>query len=235
MTLTKGEKSAAVEEWLSHLVKALLKADPEIIAIVQFGSSVYAPELANDIDLLILTKRKKDLEVYCKATIDCPLNVDVMPVQVDEPIGYIGLAVKAFGRVLFGDAGLVWEAIKDMPPPTFDEARRVLRVARTYLGNALQATDSLERETHYRNAFNTLFDAARLAVMAYLATEETRWGQLLNRLPPHIEQRFREIIMELHIVIFYRRTLPLDIEGEFERWQSKVLQFVDDLENERKQ
>ncbi len=230
----KGEGLSANSEWLSFLTEALLKADPDIVAIVQFGSSVYAPDLANDIDLLILTRRKKDMKVYCDAAANCPLSVDIVPVQVGEPVGYIGVAVKSFGKVLFGDADLVWEAIKDMPPPTFDEAKRVSEVARAYIGNAIRATDLVERETHYRNAFNTLFDAARLAVMAYLATEETRWGQLLGRLPPQIEQRFREIITELHIAIFYRRALPLDVEGEFERWQTKVSQFIDDLERERR-
>ncbi|MCS7254398.1 MAG: hypothetical protein RMK18_10330 [Armatimonadota bacterium] len=235
MALVKGEKVTAITEWLCCLAESLLKADPDIVAIFQFGSSVYAPELSNDIGLFILTRQKKDFEVYCKATVGCPLNVDVVPIQLGEPIGYVGLAVRAFGKVLFGDADTVWEAIKDMPPPTFDEAKRVSEVACTYFGNALQATDFLERETHYRNAFNTLFYAARLAVVAYLATEDTRWGELLNRLPPQIEQRFREIIMELHIAIFYRRTLPLEIEGEFERWQQKISQFIEDLEKERKQ
>jgi hypothetical protein len=37
------------------VVRKLLEYDPEIVEIVQFGSSVYAPEHARDPDLLVIT------------------------------------------------------------------------------------------------------------------------------------------------------------------------------------
>jgi hypothetical protein len=117
-----------------------------------------------------------------------------------------------------------------MPVPTFDEARQVLEVGRTYLQIATQEPNPVQREAHYRNAFNALFDAARLAVMAFLLTEETRWGVLADRLPDPFDQRFRAIIHDLHVAIFYRRELPLDIEAEFERQRQQVAQFISDLE-----
>jgi len=45
------------------IVRKLLEYDPEIVEIVQFGSSVYAPEHARDLDLLIITGsiRERDL------------------------------------------------------------------------------------------------------------------------------------------------------------------------------
>jgi hypothetical protein len=45
------------------IVRKLLEYDPEIVEIVQFGSSVYAPEHARDPDLLIITGsiRERDL------------------------------------------------------------------------------------------------------------------------------------------------------------------------------
>jgi hypothetical protein len=46
------------------------------------------------------------------------------------------------------------------------------------------------------------FDAARLAAMAFLLTEETRWGILANRLPDPFDQRFRSIVEDLHVAIF---------------------------------
>jgi hypothetical protein len=104
-----------------------------------------------------------------------------------------------------------------------DEAQR-------YLQNAMNATTPTRREMHYRNAFNALFDAARLAAMAFLLTEETRWGVLADRLPDPFDQRFRAIVEDLHVAIFYRRDLPLDVEAEFERQRERVRQFVDDLE-----
>ena len=50
-----------------RVYKKLLDYDPDIIEIVQFGSSVYAPEQAKDIDLLIITKKPKDYYGYLDA------------------------------------------------------------------------------------------------------------------------------------------------------------------------
>ncbi len=57
----------------------------------------------------------------------------------------------------------------------------------------------------YRDAFNVLFDAARMAVQCFLATDETRWGTLARRLPPDLEQRFHAI-MNFSIAAISRRT-----------------------------
>jgi len=230
MFIVQLDRAKVISQWLPKLCEALLMADPDIVAIVQFGSSVYAPELANDIDLLVVTKHRKDFGVYLDAVKECPLNVDVVPVQVGERAGFVAVGVKAFGRLVWGDANAVLEVMKDMPVPTFDEARRVLKAGQTYLQVAAQEQDPVIREAHYRNAFNSLFDAARLAAMAFLLTEETRWGILCDRLPDPFDQRFRAIVADAHVAIFYRRELPLDIEAEFERQREIVRNFIDDLE-----
>ena len=45
----------------------LLKRDPSIVEIVQFGSSVYAPDLSRDVDLLVISRGPKDYDVYLDA------------------------------------------------------------------------------------------------------------------------------------------------------------------------
>ncbi|MFN3422954.1 MAG: hypothetical protein ACK40X_14670, partial [Armatimonadota bacterium] len=114
MSLIKAEQAKVISEWLPKLCEALLRVDKDIVAIVQFGSSVYAPELANDIDLLVVTKQRKDFGVYLEAVKDCPLNVDIVPVQVDERAGFMAVGVRAFGRLVWGDANVVREVTKDM-------------------------------------------------------------------------------------------------------------------------
>lgn len=49
---------------LNGLCKALLSADPDICSIILFGSFVYAPSLARDIDLLVTTTSRKDYGIY---------------------------------------------------------------------------------------------------------------------------------------------------------------------------
>jgi len=232
MRTVQKPSALAVDEWLPKICEALLRADPDIVAIVQFGSSVYAPELALDLDLLVITKQRKDSKVYWDAiwTSGQPFWVDVVVVEEGEPLGFLGAAVRAFGKLVWGDAKAVMEVTQNMPAPTFDEAKEVLDEAKRYLQDALDAATPTRREMHYRNAFNALFDAARLAAMAFLLTEETRWGILLDRLPDPFDQRFRSIIYDLHVAIFYQRELPLDIEAEFERQRERVAQFISDLE-----
>jgi hypothetical protein len=232
MASTLPSQISPIDLWLPQICEALLRADPDILAIVQFGSSVYAPELALDLDLLVITQRKKDDGVYWNAVWSAgqPFWVDVVVVEAGKPLGFLSAAVRAFGRLVFGDEEVVRGVTKEMPVPTFDEARQVLEVGRTYLQIATQEPNPVRREAHYRNAFNALFDAARLAVMAFLLTEETRWGVLADRLPDPFDQRFRAIIHDLHVAIFYRRELPLDVEAEFERQRQWVAQFISDLE-----
>ncbi len=236
MPTTQTDRAELIAQWLPKICEALLRADPDIVAIAQFGSSVYAPELALDLDLLVITKRKKDDGVYWNAVWGAgqPFWVDVVVVEAGKRLGFLSAAVRAFGRLVFGDKQALKEVTKEMPVPTFDEARRVLKAGEAYLRDAAQEQDDIVREAHYRNAFNALFDAARLAAMAFLLTEETRWGVLLDRLPDPFDQRFRSIIYDLHVAIFYQRELPLDIEAEFERQRERVEGFIDDLEKASK-
>lgn len=57
-----------------------------------------------------------------------------------------------------------------------------------------------------------------------------RWGILARQLPTPFDQRFRSIVNELHVIIFYHRQLPLDVEGEYQRYREIVRSFIDDLE-----
>ena len=41
-----------------------MKYDPDIVEVVQFGSSVYASEYAGDVDLLVVTRRVKEYSGY---------------------------------------------------------------------------------------------------------------------------------------------------------------------------
>jgi len=72
-----------------------------------------------------------------------------------------------------------------------------------------------------------------MAAMAYLNTEETRWGELRRGLPqPHAEE-FRHIVNILHVRYFYHAEYPHDdVEGEFRRWRNRVSRFIEALERE---
>ena len=51
------------QEYLEGICRRLVEYDQDdIVEIVQFGSSVYAPDCSRDIDLLVITKRAKEYE-----------------------------------------------------------------------------------------------------------------------------------------------------------------------------
>lgn len=217
---------------LEELCQALLRADPDIQDIIQFGSSVYAPDSALDIDLLTTTAAKKDSVVYWDAVADWPVNVDIIVREPDQRIGdWIALGILATHRVLYGDGSTVKEARAAMVIPTYDEVRERLLNADQYLEDGHNAPTEARRDGHYCTAFNALFDAARMAVMTHLSTEETRWGELRRALPVRLSEEFQRFVNVLHVAYFYRGDYPHhDVEGEFQQWRERVNQFIDELE-----
>ncbi|MCX7838968.1 MAG: hypothetical protein N2559_05870 [Anaerolineae bacterium] len=229
---TRATYRAARRPSLQRLVRALRAADPDIIEIVQFGSSVYAPRLARDVDLFVLTRAKKDYSVYLDAVADYRKNVDIVPKEPGESIGAdIALALVTWSRTLYGDGQTRQEALKAMAVPTFDQATKLLTAADRDLERANQESDPFYRDLDYRSAFNRLFDAARYASMAFLATEETRWGYLPKKLPAPFNARFREFITTLHVKFSYDGKYPRDrVDETFAEWRGKVSAFIDALE-----
>jgi hypothetical protein len=219
---------------LDVLCKALLSADADIRDIILFGSFVYAPSLARDIDLLVTTTNRKGYDIYLDAVADFPLNVDVIVRQPGENIGdRVAWGIRAVGQVLVGDGETLREVMK-VSAPTFERARKIFSRADENLLDAQNAQDSDVKGEAYRDAFNKLFDVARNAAMAYLSSEEIRWGRLRRALPQPLEDRFRQIIDTLHISYSYHGDYPKDsTDKEFERWRDVVEQFVDDLEREK--
>ena len=216
---------------LDNLCETLRAADADIRDIVMFGSFVYAPSRARDIDLVVTTTKRKDYGVYLDAVADFPINVEVIARQPGEKIGdRIAWGIKAVGQVLAGE-GQTLEEVVETPALPFERMRKIFCLADEYLSNAQNAQDPYIKDDAYKDAFNKLFDIARNAAMAYLNSEQTRWGQLRRALPQPFSERFREIIDTLHIDYGYDGNYPIDnVDEEFQRRRDQVKQFVSDLE-----
>ncbi len=223
-----------LKTYLNRAIEALLRVDKNIRAIVLFGSAVYAQKLACDLDLLVVTERKRSQGLYLDAVGNLPIWVDVIVQQKGEKLtGPVAAGVIAFGKLVWGDVNAVREVLDRMAVPTFDEARQRILDADDYMRGAMQLPPERSPIGHYRDAFNVLFDAARMAAMAFLNTEENRWGELRRQLPRNFGQRFRRITEQLHVAYFYHGRLPDDVEGAFRRWRRVVGRFIDDLETAR--
>ena len=215
---------------LENLCKTLLAADADIRDIILLGSFAYAPSLALDIDLLVTTTDRKDYGVYLDAVVDFPLNVDVIVRQPGEKIGnWIAWGIRAVGQVLVGD-GETLKEVMEMPAPTFGDARKLFVIADENWESAQQKQEPFLKDARYKDSFDKLFDIARNAVMAYLGSEQTRWGQLRRALPQPFDDRFRQIIDICHISYFYHGDYPKEsVDEEFKLWRDRVERFVDDL------
>jgi hypothetical protein len=75
-----------MEEHLREVCRRLLEHDPDIVEIAQFGSSVYAPELARDVDLIVVTRQVKGYEGYLDAANPegAPFSADVVVLGVGD-------------------------------------------------------------------------------------------------------------------------------------------------------
>jgi hypothetical protein len=216
---------------LQRIVRALRARDPDIIEIVQFGSSVYAPRLARDVDLMITTRAKKNEDVYWDAVSDWAKNVDLVVREPGQKMGdNMALGVFVFSKSIFGNGRTRKEAKEFMRIPTYDDAWMYFAMADKNLGEAHHAKDERYREAYYCLAFDLLFDAARYAAMTFLATSETRWGELPKRLPTPFNTQFRGFISKLHVQFSYDRNYPKDKPDEaFQEWRDKVSAFIDAL------
>lgn len=219
---------------LGKLCQALRLADPDIMEIVQFGSSVYAPDLARDVDLMVTTRARKDEEVYWEALAGWEGWVDLVVREPGQTMGQdLALSVYTFGRTLYGNGETLKEAKEFMAVPTYEDARKLLIAADEDLALAHQAKDEFFRDRRYRAAFDTLFDAARYAAMAFLGAEEARWGHLRRELPSPFNTRFRELINTLHIQYSYDGNYPRETADEvYACWRQTVERFIEDLERE---
>jgi hypothetical protein len=219
------------QDRLRQLCQALKEADSDLIDVIQFGSSVYAPDLARDIDLLVTTRSKKDEDLYWDTFSDLDLGVDVIVRTPGQLMGRdIATSVRLMGEVLYGNGQTLKEAEAYMDVPTFERARITLETADTNLASAQQSS-TLKKDEFYRVAFDRLFDAARYAVMAYLNTDNSRWGQLRGALSPPWNEQFRRLINTLHIQYSYDGNYPQDDpDGAFIKWRQEVEQFIQSLE-----
>lgn len=211
---------------------SLLRYDPQIVEIIQFGSSIYAPGYARDLDVLVFTQGQKD-SGYIDAVdeLDLPYDVDIIVQPVDRRLNN-SLAIGVLGahRVLHGSGSCLRGAI-DMEDPTYEEAWTAFDIAREDFSQALSGEQPLKKDRRIRNAFDGLFHASRIASMVYLSIEEGGWGKVKRALPPSYRVEFEEYIDVLHVKYFYHGQYPKeDIREEFEDWAEKVRTYVERLE-----
>lgn len=228
------------EEKRDKICFLLKKYDPDIVEITQFGSSVYAPQYARDLDLFLITKKKKEYGLYLDATVeiydelDIPYNIDVVPHEIGEKIRKdFAMQVLGSSEVIYGDGSYLAEITKNFDP-SYEEAKATLLEAKEDLKSALQRRDEERKDIKIRAAFNGLFHAARIAAMVYLSIENTRWGRIKRELPSLYKEEFRKIIDTLHIDYFYNGNYPENYDEEFEKWHKRVKDFVRKLEERRR-
>jgi len=217
---------------LRQLCESLKKTDADLVDVIQFGSSVYAPDLARDVDLLVTTRAKEKEDYYGDTFAHLDLGADVIVRTPGQPMGRdIATSIRLMGNLLCGNGQTFKEAEAYMAVPTFDRARKNLQTADTNLSSAQQNSDPVLKDEYYRIAYDRLFDAARNAVMAFLNTDNSRWGQLRQALPSPFDQEFRRIINTLHIQYSYDGNYPQnDPDGAFAQWRREVEQFIQKLE-----
>jgi hypothetical protein len=215
----------------------LLSYDGEIVEIVQFGSSVYAPQYAKDVDLLVMTRRMKDYGGYLDAANeDIESNVDVAVFEVGQKLRqyFLRNILGAF-NILHGDGRYLLEYAKALDDPTLEEAKSSLRVASSLMKLASETSNIVDKDRLTREAFDAIFHAARIASMVFLSTEVSKWGLMRRKLPEPHKSRFYDFANTLHIRYFYNGDYPKErVEEEFNMWLNRAKEYVNELESRTK-
>lgn len=215
---------------LDIIVKRLIEFDSKISAIVLIGSFSWFPELARDVDIVVITESDLPSDAYWDVVSDLPKPVDIVVLRRGEKAKGLALALRA-GVLLWGDVEAVKEATKNMPVPTLKDAHDWLALAKEALNEGFSETDPDRQDKRFRTAFNLLFEAARVAAMWFLDTEEGWWGELRRQLPQPFSEQFRQFINTHHIAYWYEGDYPQDlVADEFERWHNEVVSFIDGLQ-----
>jgi len=58
-------KECVFKEMIEKITRCLREYDPNIVEIIQFGSSVYSPKQARDLDLIVFYEKEKGLHWLC--------------------------------------------------------------------------------------------------------------------------------------------------------------------------
>jgi hypothetical protein len=182
-------KECVFKEMIEKITRCLREYDPNIVEIIQFGSSVYSPKQARDLDLIVFTKKKKDYIGYVDKILELlPYDVDIIVKEVGETLRNKHIVISAFAanKLLYGDGAYLKEIFSHFDP-RIEDAYEALKSAENHIKDASsQPTEGLKDIRYVRLAFNELFDAARIASMVYLSTEQTRWGKIKNSLPKNL-------------------------------------------------
>ena len=206
-----------IERVKGKISGVLKKYDPDIVEIVQFGSSVYASEHARDVDLLVITRRKKEYGGYLDSLegLNLPFDVDVVVKGKDEELrGDFACQILGAFEVLYGDGKYLSKMARNFDP-SFEGAYAVLRKAKRDMDSVGEFEGKKDKEWSIRVAFNGLFHAAGVAAMTYLAVENSRWGRLKRKLP--YKEEFESFINVLHIDYFYNGNYLENYEEAFEK------------------
>ncbi|MDA8064086.1 MAG: hypothetical protein M0031_01090 [Thermaerobacter sp.] len=223
---------------LRALADTVRAVEPQVRDVVLIGSAVYAPDLARDYDLVVTTRTADADDALFDRLLDATnaaadKAVDVIVRRPGGKIGNLAGAILA-GRVLLGGMETIAEARVFFEEGggamnSFEQADAALINAEDTFELARTTDKPAVKDRRYRNAFNELFDAARIAALTYLGREDTHWSGIARELPwPHGKD-FREMIGTLHVSYSYDGNYPKDelhAAQEFQRWKDRVEELV---------
>lgn len=169
-----------LERALREVCQSLMRADPDIRAIVQFGSSVYLPEEAEDVDLLVLSGSPKPIGVYLTAVEGFPVPVHVVPAKAGrklEPL--LAASVRAWGRVIAGDPEEVERAVEGVPPPSLKEVEEALSAAEA----SVEAARDGEGLAYFliRAGLHSLAEATKKGALLALCSARRANGEVVRK------------------------------------------------------
>ncbi|MGC9202703.1 MAG: hypothetical protein ACP5HX_08565 [Thermoproteota archaeon] len=220
------------DDFLKRICNNLISYDKEIVEIVQFESSAYAPQYSKGFDLLVVTKKIKDYKGYLNAINSEDIKLNVIALEVGQkPKEELLKSILGSFNILYGDGRYLLEWIKTIKGLTFEEAKSSLKVASLLINLASETSNPLDKDLLIREAFESIFYASRIALLTFLSTEINMLGSVEKDSLELYRAKFNDFVEVLHVKYYCNGDYPKErVVEEFNLWINSVEKYVNELE-----
>ncbi len=209
----------------------MIESDSNVLEAILYGSSVYRPETARDIDIGIVVRNEEVFNRKYRQKIHPAISYVIHEIPLDLYKERC-LSYKTTG-ILLKDSGILKEYCKRIDGiMDLELFLTEMELAEDYLNMALNGNkNEIYKRKTIATAFNNLHHAAMTVIQIEGHTSTKQWGMLKSYLTRKQHLEFDNIVDACHKKNgYYKDNLDRDyVLGLFHEWKDRVAEFKNDV------